>query len=227
MEQLKSNKKLLLYPTALITILSVILQILTIPIPNMNKAAAVILFIATQIIAPITFFIIVYLMWKEPKPKLKFYKVLLLMLGIMLINIILSIAVSNIVSKIATPPAANPIVESAGNKLPLTILVLGWAMFGEEAIKLSLLFLLFKGLHYDENKKMQYWISWIIVAIIFGLLHLSTYQYNFLQCIFVVGLPAILYGYLWKKTENPIIMWATHYLYDIILILIAYMSTLA
>ncbi len=217
----KNNKTILLYPAALLTILSVLLQIVSIPVPSIAKLTEFISFILTQIVAPITFFIIVYMLWKEPKPKVKAFRLILLIFGILILNYLLSMSSSLVLNKFFTQSAANPLAGEAKNNYLISILALGWAMLGEEAIKLSLFFILFKSLHYNKENKSKYWISWIIVAVIFGLLHLSTYQYNFLQCIFTVGLPAILYAYLWKRTENPLIMWGTHYLYDIILISIS------
>lgn len=218
----KNNKtELFIYPVAFLILISIVLQIISIFIPSIKNLTAIILFLITQILAPITFFLIVYLLRKEPKAKFKTYKIILIMLGIIILNYLLSIGFHSIVSKSSSTTASNPIIGIAKTKLLITIISLAWAMFGEEAIKLSLFFIFFKGWKYNKENKMKYWLSWIIVSILFGLFHLSTYKYNFLQCIFIIGIPSILYGYLWKKTENPFLMWGTHFSYDTILILIS------
>lgn len=121
--------------------------------------------------------------------------------------------IAAIVDKIS-PTVINPSFDGEIEFIIVMYLIMQWILIGEEGVRLSLFYILNKRFKYEYEKRFKYEISWLLVSIIFGLIHLKTYDYNLLQCIFVIGLPSIIYGYLWKKTERSSMIWLAHLLYN-------------
>ncbi|WP_321387360.1 CPBP family intramembrane glutamic endopeptidase [uncultured Enterococcus sp.] len=67
-------------------------------------------------------------------------------------------------------------------------------------------------------------IGWIISSILFGLLHLPTYDWNLLQCIFVIGGSRMILTLPYIQTKNLWISYFVHYLYDMLIFTVAFLS---
>ena len=96
-----------------------------------------------------------------------------------------------------------------------------WSLAGEEGGKIAFFIFLDRIIPlslFKNRNSIKYWICWIIDIMLFGILHLSAYEYDMIQCIVVIGAPSIIYGYIWKKTENPKVMWLVHFIYDFLLV---------
>ena len=227
----KDRKKLLLMPVVILYILFIFTQFGMFflskgPLWNgINLIRSSLATVLLRFLAPITFIGIAFYLRKEEKPKRSILKTSLLVFGIAIIHLAVSIIITMQLEKLHGPAAGNPVISDVKKALLPTVVRLGWGLFGEEAIKLSFLFVLYGKIKYEKETKWKYWIVWIIIAIIFGLGHFDTYKYNLLHSILAIGLPNVLYGYLWKKTESPLLMWGTHFLYDMILVMITYIVT--
>ena len=226
----KDSKRKLLIPVIILYIFFIIIQFAMFllsrgPIWNgFSFMRSILGTILLSFVAPITFIGITFYLRNEEKPKRSILKTSLLVVGIAIINLVLSIVITMQLEKIYGPTTGNPVISEAKKALLPTVFRLGWGLLGEEAIKLSFFFVLYGKIKYDSDKKWKYWGVWIIIAIVFGLGHFDTYKYNLLHSILAIGLPNVLYGYLWKKTESPVLMWSTHFLYDMILVLITYIA---
>lgn len=218
----KDKKMIFIYSTAGLTLVTILLQILAYFSATFVKANGLLSSVLLFLIAPITFFIITSMLKKEPRVEIKWWKKIVMILVFVIVYFAVVLLLSNFVNTFNTT-TINPVIDAAQDNSAFikTIVLLAWSMFAEEAVKLSLLFVMLKDYKYSESNKSRYWISWIVVSILFGLLHLETYNYNVIQCLILIGLPTMMFGYLWKKTTRPYMTWSAHYLFDILIISIA------
>lgn len=203
------------------SIIAVALEIISSFTNTFETYHAIFSFIFIIIIAPVCFIILLIQSRKLNKEKLGIAKTLSIIIGFVLLEIFMVIPLANISAIVSPDVPSNEIVDIAqGSTVFATILIL-WQLLGEEAIVLSLFFLIYKGYKYDENRKLAFWSSWLISSILFGLLHLSTYGFNYFHCIVVIGLSTMGYALLWKMTARPSLMYAVHVVYDVVLIALA------
>lgn len=173
-----------------------------------------------SIISPVYFFILYFNMYKTRKIKLNIYKSLKYILVVILFDFVISFFMIDFVDMFFETNINLNIVEFENADIVFKdiILILLWDLLGEEGLKLGLYTFLDKIFLYDnldiKTKEKRYIYIWIIISLIFGLLHLTAYEFNLLQCILVIGLPNIIYGWLWKKTKNPLALWIAHVAYD-------------
>ncbi|SHH54325.1 hypothetical protein SAMN02745245_01572 [Anaerosphaera aminiphila DSM 21120] len=222
----KDKKMIFIYSTTGLTLVTILLQILAYFSTAFVKVNGLVTTLLLFIIAPITFFIIASMLKKEPKVQIKLWKKIAILLVFTIVYFIVVIVLTHFVNSF-NPTTTNPIVKGIQNNSVFirTIIVLAWSMFAEEAVKLSLLFVVLKDYKYSTQNRSRYWVSWIVVSILFGLLHLQTYNYNIIQCLILIGLPTMMFGYLWKKTASPYMTWGAHYLFDVLAISIAKFAT--
>ncbi|GGJ77589.1 CPBP family intramembrane glutamic endopeptidase [Virgibacillus salexigens] len=114
------------------------------------------------------------------------------------------------------PNGVSEYLESGGAVLVFVNSI--FQLFGENIIFMVLFFttlLLFK----KTSIKLSHYVVYAILisSILFGLIHLPTYDYNWLQCLFAIGLPSSfhLLGYI--ITQNIFISYLVHLFFDYIL----------
>ncbi|MGO1581068.1 MAG: CPBP family glutamic-type intramembrane protease [Peptoniphilaceae bacterium] len=135
----------------------------------------------------------------------------------------IGILVSILVSK--TNMVENPItgVINNDNILKLFIIMIVQLFVEEILFVLPFLFIFNKFKYY--NRIMAIIAAWIISSIIFGALHLPTYNYNLFQSLVVISLIrfAISSAYVWRK--NLALSYLIHVIYDfLILLLVLYLK---
>lgn len=147
---------------------------------------------------------------------------------VLIMEFIFAIIGTVIISKVAELNQNINIIafEHSGNmEIVIILIALLWSLMGEEGGKLAFFLLSDKYLKiFPENENKRYYFIWFIDCLVFGLCHLSAYGNNIFQVIFVIGIPSIVYGYLWKKTKNPFIMWITHAIYDYLIFAVILLS---
>ena len=123
----------------------------------------------------------------------------------------------------------NPgVVHGSDNKfsafLVLTISSI-FQLFGEEflAILPFLALLQYFYLNRKKSRKKSIVLALILSSIFFGLLHLPTYNWNILQCIFVIGFARLFLTIPYIMTRNLFVSFAVHFLYDMIPFLLAFL----
>ena len=104
-----------------------------------------------------------------------------------------------------------------------TILV---QLIGEELIKV-IVFLISMGLiyHFIKDRKISVIVSIAVACIVFGLVHLGSYNGNIVQCLLVIGLGCVIHFYLYIKTKNIVNSYLTHLLIDLFLFLPSFFAT--
>lgn len=67
-------------------------------------------------------------------------------------------------------------------------------------------------------------VGWIVSSIVFGLLHLPTYDWNLLQCLFVIGGSRMILTLPYIQKKNIWISYFVHYFYDMLIFTVAFLS---
>lgn len=141
----------------------------------------------------------------------------LLMLAITGINILVSIAVAMAMQhlfQLNANPVNAMLAEASNTARILFYLKTAPQLFGEEVISILPFLAILWCCHQKLGlpRKSAILIAWLSTALIFGALHLPTYDWNFLQCFLVIGTARIvlLSGYIitkniWVSTGSHII----------------------
>jgi membrane protease YdiL (CAAX protease family) len=89
-------------------------------------------------------------------------------------------------------------------------------LFGEEVITLlpflAVLSWLTSGL--GAGRKAAIVVAWLSTSLVFGLIHLPTYKWNWLQCIVVIGAARMVLTLPWIMTKNIWVSTGAHILND-------------
>jgi membrane protease YdiL (CAAX protease family) len=141
------------------------------------------------------------------------------MLGFALLNIVVSFSVGAIVRAFAdvTPNAAT--AQLAGMDTAGRIAFFAKTLpqlFGEEVVTilpfLALLTLLSS--RFGVGRKAAVVGAWLISSLLFGLIHLPTYDWNWVQCIVVIGTARLVLSLAWILTKNIWVSTGAHILND-------------
>ena len=142
-----------------------------------------------------------------------------LMFGFALLNLVVSLSVGVALKAFAevTPNAATAqlgALDTAGQAaffaktLP--------QLLGEELITilpfLALLQWLVVGLH--VRRKRAVIAAWLVTSLLFGLVHLPTYDWNLIQCVLVIGTARLVLTLPWIMTKNLWVSTGAHIIND-------------
>ena len=148
-----------------------------------------------------------------------------LMILFALLNIFVTFVVGSIV-QITVGAHANPAIATANELSPggLAIFLSKTAvqLVGEEVLTIIPLLALMHWLvaRAGMSRSRALFISWIATAVIFGLLHLPTYQWDFVQCVVIIGSARLVLSLAYIKTKNLWVSSGAHIINDTFLILI-------
>ncbi|MCX9147458.1 CPBP family intramembrane glutamic endopeptidase [Erythrobacter sp. WG] len=130
----------------------------------------------------------------------------LLMFGIAIFNIIVTLAVGALLKTYGTVSANAGVADAAsleGVRLVSFFAKVGLQMLGEELITILPFLALLTWLHSKAGmgRNGAVLAAWLLSAIIFGLLHLPTYNWNIAQCVLVIGSARLVLtlAYVWTK----------------------------
>jgi membrane protease YdiL (CAAX protease family) len=142
-----------------------------------------------------------------------------LMFGFALLNLIVSMSVGVALRAFTevTPNAATAQLGSLdatgqlaffGKTLP--------QLFGEEVITLlpflALLHWLVIGLRVGRRRAII--VAWLVSSLVFGLIHLPTYDWNLIQCVLVIGVARMVLTLPWIMTKNIWVSTGAHIIND-------------
>lgn len=148
-----------------------------------------------------------------------------LMILFALLNIAVTFVVGGIV-QITVGAHANPAIATANQLSPsgLTIFLSKTAvqLVGEEVLTIIPLLALLHWLvaRAGMNRSRALFISWLATAVIFGLLHLPTYHWDFVQCVVIIGTARLVLSLAYIKTKNLWVSSGAHIINDTFLILV-------
>ncbi len=146
-----------------------------------------------------------------------------LMFGFALLNIVVSMGVGTIVFALTsvTPNAANAQLaelDAAGRVFYFAKIIP--QLFGEEVITL-LPFLALLQLFTRKSglgRKGAVIGAWLVSSVIFGLIHLPTYDWNLIQCLVIIGTARMVLTLPWIMTKNIWVSTGAHILNDWLLL---------
>ncbi len=142
-----------------------------------------------------------------------------LMIGFALLNLAVSMAVGGLVSTLTTvtPNASTSGLGGLDTIGQVTFFAKTLPqLFGEEIITilpfLALMHLF--AVRFGSGRKGAIIGAWIVSSLIFGLLHLPTYNWNWIQCIFVIGSARMVLTLPWILTKNIWVSTGAHIIND-------------
>ena len=156
--------------------------------------------------------------WKAPFGKVG-WRELRLMFGFALLNIVVSMSVGAIVHALAdvTPNAAT--AQLGGMDTVGRIAFFAKTipqLFGEEVVTLLPFLALLYGLtnRFGVGRKGAIVGAWLISSLLFGLIHLPTYDWNLIQCIVIIGSARMVLTLPWILTKNIWVSTGAHIVND-------------
>ena len=153
--------------------------------------------------------------WREGK----------LMVLFALLNIVVTMTVGGVV-KATFGASSNPAIATASELSPGGLLVFltktAVQLVGEEVLTvipmLALLHVLVSRAGVNRAAGVRW--AWLGSAVLFGLLHLPTYRWDFVQCLIIIGTARLVLSMAYIKTKNLWVSAGAHILNDWLLIVI-------
>lgn len=156
--------------------------------------------------------------WKAIFRKVGF-KDVLWMFGFGILNVFVTTGVGAITVRLfntASNPAATAVVGKGPAGLFAFYSGTGIQLFGEELITilpfLAIMYLCTSV--FKMGRKGSVLWAWVITAVIFGLLHLPTYDWNLMQVLLTISLARLVLSLAYIKTKNIWVSTGAHILND-------------
>lgn len=142
-----------------------------------------------------------------------------LMFGFAFLNILISMAIGTLISTFGTT-ASNTLIANAANldggALAGFFAKVAPQLLGEELITmipfLAILAIATRMTGLSRNKAVL--AAWLLSALFFGLLHLPTYNWNFVQCIVIIGSARLVLTWAYIYTKNLWVSTGAHIIND-------------
>ncbi len=162
--------------------------------------------------------------WKELFYKVKWRDIKWMIL-FALLNIIVTLSVSFLVKALfGTNPnaAVSQLGEMERGDQILFLVRTIPQLFGEEVLTilpfLAMMYLFYS--RFKMSRKQSIVLAWIGACIIFGAVHLPTYDWNFVQCFVIIGIARLILLIPYIKTKNIWVSTGTHIINDWIIFLV-------
>jgi membrane protease YdiL (CAAX protease family) len=152
-----------------------------------------------------------------------------LMVLFALLNIVVTVTVGVIVSA-TSGASSNPAIakasELSSGALLLFLTKTAVQLVGEEVLMVIPLLALLQFLvgRAGLSRGASLCWAWLGSSLLFGLLHLSTYHWDFMQCILIIGTARLVLSMAYIKTKNLWVSAGAHILNDWLLILVNVMG---
>jgi hypothetical protein len=142
-----------------------------------------------------------------------------LMIGFALLNIVVSMSVGAVVKAMTevTPNAANAMLAGMGTGERVAFFAkMIPQLFGEEVITLLPFLALLQWFprNLGMGRKAGIIGAWLVSSLVFGLIHLPTYDWNFVQCIVIIGSARMVLTLPWILTKNIWVSTGAHVIND-------------
>lgn len=142
-----------------------------------------------------------------------------LMAGFALLNILLTVAVGWMLSQVmpTTPnPVNNLLVQMSDIDRLLFFIKTMPQLLGEELITILpfLAILFFSSKYLGCSRKYAIVLAWLLSSLWFALVHLPTYDWNWLQCMVVIGSARLVLTVPWIITKNIWVSTGAHIMND-------------
>jgi membrane protease YdiL (CAAX protease family) len=141
------------------------------------------------------------------------------MVAFALLNLAITISIGLVVIKqfgTSGNPAVAGLAALPASETALFFLKTIPQLFGEEVLSilpfLALLSLFYTRMNFSRRSAVL--CAWLIIALLFGAAHLPTYNWNFFQCIIVIGGARLVLMLPYIMTKNILVSTGTHILND-------------
>lgn len=143
----------------------------------------------------------------------------MLMFGFAILNIIVSLSIGALLKEFGTVTANAGVAGAAdleGARLASFFAKVGLQLLGEELITILPFLALLWYLHAKAGlgRNAAVLAAWLLSAIAFGLLHLPTYDWNFVQCLVVIGSARLVLTWAYVATKNIWVSTGAHIIND-------------
>jgi membrane protease YdiL (CAAX protease family) len=160
--------------------------------------------------------------WKAIFGRVGFREVKL-MLAFAGLNILISMAIGFLVKRFGTVTANAGVADAAqlqGARLASFFAKTGVQLLGEELITILPFLALLTFLHTRAglSRSAALLLAWFVSAIAFGLIHLPTYDWNWVQCVVVIGSARLILTWAYVWTKNIWVSTGAHILNDFAII---------
>jgi uncharacterized protein len=142
-----------------------------------------------------------------------------LMLGFALLNIVVSMSVGFVVSTFVetTSNAANALLIGMDTAARIAFFTKTIPqLLGEELVTmlpfLALMYVLSN--RFGVGRRSAIVAAWLISSLIFGLIHLPTYDWNLIQCVVIIGSARLILTLPWILTKNIWVSTGAHIIND-------------
>jgi membrane protease YdiL (CAAX protease family) len=147
----------------------------------------------------------------------------LLMFGFAILNIIVSFSVGAAVKAFGSVSGNAAIADAAnleGVQLASFFAKVGLQLLGEELLTILpfLAILWFCHAKAGMSRNAAVLTAWLVSTIIFGLLHLPTYNWNIVQCLVIIGSARLVLTWAYVWTKNIWVSTGAHIINDWLLI---------
>jgi uncharacterized protein len=140
-----------------------------------------------------------------------------LMVGFALLNIVVSMSVGFMVQAFTTVTpnaAASQLLSMDTSDRLLFFAKTIPQLFGEEVITMLPFLALLYVLSAYTGRRSAVIGAWVISSVVFGMIHLPTYDWNWIQCILVIGTARMMLTLPWILTKNIWVSTGAHIIND-------------
>ena len=162
------------------------------------------------------------------KPRGKDYLYMLLFAGL---NLLLTPILALLVTTLGFPTAGNAAGATLTGGVELVAFYFGTAfqLLGEELLVIIPFLAVLSTLHLKfgvSRKKAVLW-AWLVSAVWFAAVHLPTYQWNFIQCLVIIGGARIALTLAFIRTKSIWVSAGAHIINDWVLFTVLMVTALA
>lgn len=123
--------------------------------------------------------------------------------------------------------SSNPGTDVSLISLLLKIPTISIQLIGENIMFISFLLFWYKIFQFTKCKTpLLLGLSLLFSSLSFGLLHLSTYSFNWIQCVLIIGIPAASHMILFLRYNNVHLGYWMHLNYDLFVMMFVFIGTL-
>ena len=142
-----------------------------------------------------------------------------LMVGFAILNLVVSMAVGSVVSALTslTPNASTAGLGALDTASQAAFFAKTLPqLLGEEVMTLLPFLALMHlfAVRFGSGRKFAIIGAWIVSSLVFGLLHLPTYDWNWIQCIVIIGSARMVLTLPWILTKNIWVSTGAHIIND-------------
>lgn len=146
-----------------------------------------------------------------------------LMIGFALLNIVVSMGIGFVVKAFTdvSPNAAGALLAEMGTGERVAFFAkMMPQLLGEEVITLLPFLALLQWFtrNLGVGRKAGIIGAWLVSSLVFGLIHLPTYDWNFVQCIVIIGSARLVLTLPWILTKNIWVSTGAHVINDWLLL---------